>query len=107
VPALALGVGSLLHAGAAALGLSVVLAYSPSVYAAMKYLGATYLAFLGIRMLLARDGRGIAAAGAMTRMDAGPPAQRVRCLSGLADRGIVGAGLEVTHEAGEIFVVVH
>jgi threonine/homoserine/homoserine lactone efflux protein len=61
VSALGLGLGSLLHAGAAALGLSVVLAYSPAVYAAVKYLGAAYLVFLGIRMLLARDGRGRAA----------------------------------------------
>jgi threonine/homoserine/homoserine lactone efflux protein len=61
VSALGLGVGSLLHAAAAALGLSVVLAYSPAVYTGVKHLGAGYLVFLGVRMLLARAGQGSAA----------------------------------------------
>lgn len=57
VSALGLGTGSLVHAGAAALGLSVIIAYSPLVYASVKYLGAGYLVYLGARMLLSRDGK--------------------------------------------------
>jgi threonine/homoserine/homoserine lactone efflux protein len=55
VSALGLGAGSLIHAGAAALGLSVIIAYSPLVYLAVKYLGAAYLVYVGVRLLLVRD----------------------------------------------------
>lgn len=55
VSALGLGTGSLIHAGAAALGLSVIMAYSPPVYTVVRYLGAAYLVYLGVRILFGRD----------------------------------------------------
>ena len=52
VSALGLGTGSFLHAVAATLGLSAVMAYSPVAYAVVKFLGAAYLIYLGVRLLI-------------------------------------------------------
>ena len=54
VSALGLGTGSLLHAVAATLGLSAIVAYSPMAYAVVKYLGAAYLVYLGVGLLRQR-----------------------------------------------------
>src|SRR6202049_4358379 len=53
--------GGMVHVFAAALGVSVVLAKSAVAFAAVKYMGAAYLCFLGIRMIL--DARKEAAVG--------------------------------------------
>jgi len=53
VSALGIATGCLFHISALALGLSAVLATVPALYDAVRYLGAAYLCYLGIRALLA------------------------------------------------------
>ena len=54
----ALGVetGTIVHVTAAAAGLSALIASSAAAFDAIRYLGAAYLVYLGIRALLSRDG---------------------------------------------------
>jgi threonine/homoserine/homoserine lactone efflux protein len=51
VSALGIGVGSLVHTAVAAVGLSALLMSSMVAFAAVKYLGAAYLIYLGIQKL--------------------------------------------------------
>jgi len=44
--------GGMVHVFAAAAGVSIILAKSALAFSVVKYLGATYLCFLGIRMLV-------------------------------------------------------
>jgi len=55
VSTLGVGVGTLFHVAAAALGLSALLASSAMAFGVLKYLGAAYLIYLGIRKLMERD----------------------------------------------------
>lgn len=49
------GLGGMFHVLAAALGLSLILAKSALAFNLLKYIGAAYLVYLGIRMLLRKE----------------------------------------------------
>jgi threonine/homoserine/homoserine lactone efflux protein len=55
VSVLSIEVGNSFHVLAATLGLSAILLSSALAFTVIKYLGAAYLVYLGIRRLLARD----------------------------------------------------
>ena len=54
VAALGIGTGTLFHIVAAALGLSAILATSATAFMVIKYLGAAYLLYMGICLLLSK-----------------------------------------------------
>ncbi len=66
VSALGVGIANLLHVAAATLGLSALLMASALAFTLVKYAGATYLIYLGVRTLLAR-GQSRSAAADKTR----------------------------------------
>lgn len=55
VSTLGVGAGALVHVGAAALGVSALLLSSALAFNILKYVGAAYLIYLGVRKFLVRD----------------------------------------------------
>lgn len=55
VSTLGVGFGTMFHVAAAALGISALLATSATAFGMLKYLGAAYLIYLGIRKLREAD----------------------------------------------------
>ena len=80
--ALGITAGSVIHTFAAALGLSALLATSPYAFMAVKFAGAAYLIYIGVRALLSR-GSGLPGDEADTRADGRWPAFRQGIFSNL------------------------
>jgi threonine/homoserine/homoserine lactone efflux protein len=55
VSALGIGTGNIVHTTIAALGLSLVIVKSPLLFNIIKYAGAAYLLYVGIKMLMERS----------------------------------------------------
>jgi threonine/homoserine/homoserine lactone efflux protein len=68
VSVLGVHVGTLAHIFAAAAGLSALLAASATAFGVVKYLGAVYLIYIGVRRLRDRESRMIREGGAPPRL---------------------------------------
>jgi hypothetical protein len=55
ISALGVAVGAMVHVAAAALGISALLVSSAVAFSVVKYLGAAYLIYLGVRKLMVRE----------------------------------------------------
>jgi threonine/homoserine/homoserine lactone efflux protein len=68
VSALGIGIGTLIHTAAAAVGLSALLVSSATAFSVVKYLGAAYLVYLGIQRLRSKESLAAASDSAAPRV---------------------------------------
>src|SRR5580698_2387785 len=68
VSALGISVGSLVHTAAAAVGLSALLMSSAVAFAAVKYLGAAYLIYLGIQKIRREESFKLSGSGTRVKL---------------------------------------
>jgi threonine/homoserine/homoserine lactone efflux protein len=68
VAAFGIGVGTLVHICAAALGLSALLVASATAFSVVKYLGAAYLLYVGISLLISSGAAAAAPQAAQPRV---------------------------------------
>jgi threonine/homoserine/homoserine lactone efflux protein len=80
--ALGITMGSVIHSFLAALGLSALLATSPYAFMAVKFAGAAYLVFIGVKALLSRATK-LPGADERTRGDGRWPAFRQGVISNI------------------------
>lgn len=64
------GIGGLVHVAAAAAGLSAIIATSATAFSVVKYIGAAYLVWLGLRAILDRSDAPTVSPGNASRTDA-------------------------------------
>ena len=68
VSALGIGVGTLVHVAAAAVGLSALLVSSATAFSVVKYVGAGYLIYLGVQKLRQEDSFEASSEAARTKL---------------------------------------
>ena len=73
VAGLGIAAGCLVHVGAAAIGVGALLAASSTAFTLLKWLGAAYLLWLGLRLLLARGDGALAGVVRQTASHAAAP----------------------------------
>lgn len=74
VAGLGITAGCFVHVAAAALGVGALLATSATAFSVLKWVGAAYLVWMGVRMLRARPGGGLAAVARAAGAPAGAAA---------------------------------
>ena len=87
------GIGGLLHVGAAALGLSLLVAQSALAFNVVKWLGAAYLVYLGLRLLRRQD------------VELVPAADAVRAAGGARRALVEGIAVEALNVKTALFFV--
>ncbi|GAA4426496.1 LysE family translocator [Acidovorax lacteus] len=82
VAGLGIAAGCCVHIVAAALGVGALLASSATAFTVLKWLGAAYLVWMGVRMLRAQPGDGLAAVARSAQAERAPATPLVQVFLG-------------------------